>query len=427
MNVLIVGAAVSGRAAMELALSDGSDVVVYDDDPAAVADLPPTVVTVNAATYSGALSGASLVVLSPGLPQTLPIVEDARGRGLRILGEIEFALEHTAAPYCAVTGTNGKTTVTGATADMLIASGRTARAVGNIGAPLSAAIDEDVDVFVIEMSSFQLHTATSFHPSAAAITNIAADHLDAHGSFEAYSAAKAKIFAHQGVTDLLTWDADDEGASAVVQRAGSRLVPVSAAGLPDGGNGVVAGEMIVGDWRFIAPDVGPAFTTDLLLAATLARHMGANDAGVSATLANFRPGVHRREQVAFFGGIAWVNDSKATNPHAALASIRSFDRVVLIAGGRNKGLDLAPLPNEENVVQTIAIGESAPDLVAVGPPGSVVVAASLDEAVSIADTIAVPGDTVLLAPGCASFDMFASYVERGDVFRELVTSMVEES
>lgn len=427
MTVLIVGAAVSGRAAMGLALSDSSDVVVYDDDPAAIADLPPSVVTVNATTYSDALRDASLVVLSPGLPQTLGIVEDARGRGIRILGEVEFALEHIATPYCAVTGTNGKTTVTGATADMLIASGRKARAVGNIGAPLSAAVDEDADVFVIEMSSFQLHTATSFHPSAAAITNIAADHLDTHGSFEAYSAAKAKIFTHQDSTDLLTWDADDEGASAVVQRAGSRLVPVSATGLPDGGNGVVAGEMVIGDWRFIAPDVGPAFTADLLMAATLARHMGASEAGVSATLGNFRPGVHRREQVAFVAGIAWVNDSKATNPHAALASIRSFERVVLIAGGRNKGLDLAPLPNEQNVVQTIAIGESTPDLVAAAPPGSIVTASSLDEAVSIADSIAVPGDTVLLAPGCASFDMFASYVERGDVFRELVTSMVEES
>ncbi|VAW09321.1 UDP-N-acetylmuramoylalanine--D-glutamate ligase, partial [hydrothermal vent metagenome] len=147
---------------------------------------------------------------------------------------------------------------------------------------------------------------------------------------------------------------------------------------------------------------------------------------VSSAIANFRPGAHRRERIAFIDGVTWVNDSKATNPHAALASIRSFGRVVLIAGGRNKGLDLAPLPNEENVVMTIAIGESSSELVASAAPGSIVEADSLDTAISIASTKAVPGDTVLLAPGCASFDMFASYVERGDLFRELVTSMAQE-
>lgn len=426
MTVLIVGAAVSGRAAMELAIGDGRDVVVYDDNPVALRQLPEGVRAVDAATYRSVLPRVSLVVLSPGLPRDLEVVCLARSSGKRVLGETEFALEHTKTPYCAVTGTNGKTTVTGAAADMLVASGQRARAVGNIGVPLSAVTGDPVDTFVIEMSSFQLETTTSFHPRAAAITNIAADHLDAHGSFAAYAAAKAKIFENQTTEDLLTWDADDTGASAVVASASGRQVPVSATRVPEGGNGVRDGEMIVGDWKFQAPDVGPAFTVDLLVAATVARHMGASEAGVSSAIANFRPGAHRRERIAFIDGVTWVNDSKATNPHAALASIRSFGRVVLIAGGRNKGLDLAPLPNEENVVMTIAIGESSSELVASAAPGSIVEADSLDTAISIASTKAVPGDTVLLAPGCASFDMFASYVERGDLFRELVTSMAQE-
>lgn len=425
MTVLIVGAAVSGRAAMDLALDDGAGVVMYDDDPSALTDLPGGVDIVDRATFRSVLDSISLVVSSPGVPPDIEILRSARALGKQIIGETEFALQHTEIPYCAVTGTNGKTTVAGVTAEMLIASGQSARAVGNIGVPLSAAIADPVDVFVIEMSSFQLETALSFHPQAAAITNIADDHLDAHGSYEAYAAAKAKIFRHQTEEDLLTWDADDAGASAAVASATSMCVPVAATRLPESGNGVVDGTMAVGEWRFPAPEVGQAFTVDLLIAATLARHMGASEDGIGLAVAEFRPGVHRREHIATIAGVTWVNDSKATNPHAALASIRAFGPVVLIAGGRNKGLDLAPLPREKNVVRTIAIGEAAPDLVAAARPGSVVTADSLASAVSIANNIAQQGDTVLLAPGCASFDMFASYVERGDVFRELVTSMLE--
>jgi UDP-N-acetylmuramoylalanine--D-glutamate ligase len=425
MTVLVVGAAVSGRAAMDLALDDGTAVVMYDDDPAALSDLPADVGIVDRATFGSVLDAISLVVVSPGVPRNLEILRTARTLGKQIVGETEFALQHTDIPYCAVTGTNGKTTVAGVTAEMLVASGQSARAVGNIGIPLSVAIADPVDTFVIEVSSFQLETAMSFHPQAAAITNIADDHLDAHGSYEAYAAAKARIFRHQTAGDLLTWDADDPGASAAVAPATSTCVPVAATRVPEGGNGVVDGTMIVGDWRIPAPDVGQAFTVDLLIAATLARHMGATEDGAASAVAEFHPGLHRRELVATIEGVAWVNDSKATNPHAALASIRAFGPVVLIAGGRNKGLDLALLPREKNVVHTVAIGEAAPDLVAAAQPGSVVTADSLASAVSIADNIAQRGDTVLLAPGCASFDMFASYVERGDVFRELVTSMLE--
>lgn len=424
MRVLVVGGGVSGEAAARLAIADGDDVVIYDDDPAVATRLQSVAPVVSRDNYDSVLDGLSLAIVSPGVPLTLDVIESVQSRGTPTISEIEFALRHTQRPYCAVTGTNGKTTVAAAATDMLQASGVSALAVGNIGVPLSAAVtDSESAVFVVEMSSFQLNLSDTFHPKAGAITNIAEDHLDVHGSFEAYADAKAKIFANQQANDMLTWDADDPGASAVVGRARAVGVPVSGRQLPWGGNGVDGDELVVADMRFEAPPVGQAYIVDLLIAATLAEFMGANENGIAATIAAFEPGEHRREVVAVIDGVVWVDDSKATNPHAALASIRAYDRVVLIAGGRNKGLVLSRLPNEPNVKRTIAIGESAPELLAAAPTGMAVQANSLSQAVSIASDFARSGDTVLLAPGCASFDMFTSYIERGDVFRDLVTAL----
>ncbi len=424
MRVLVVGGGVSGEAAARLAIADGNDVVIYDDDPAVATRLQGVAPVVSRDNYGSVVDGLALTIVSPGVPLTLEVIESLQSRGTPTISEIEFALRHTQRPYCAVTGTNGKTTVAAAAADMLQASGVSALAVGNIGVPLSAAVtDSESAVFVVEMSSFQLNLSDTFHPKAGAITNIAEDHLDVHGSFEAYADAKAKIFANQQANDMLTWDSDDPGASAVVGRARAVGVPVSGRHLPSGGNGVDGDELVVANMRFEAPPVGEAYIVDLLRAATLAEFMGANENGIAATIATFEPGEHRREVVAVINGVVWVDDSKATNPHAALASIRAYDRVVLIAGGRNKGLVLSRLPNQPNVKRTIAIGESAPELLAAAPTGTAVQANSLSQAVSIASDFARSGDTVLLAPGCASFDMFTSYIERGDVFRDLVTAL----
>jgi UDP-N-acetylmuramoylalanine--D-glutamate ligase len=371
------------------------------------------------------LNGVELVVASPGFSErSLPIVESLES-GLPVWSEIEFAWRHLTKPIAAVTGTNGKTTVTEAASAMLAASGLDAPATGNIGYPLSDFVDEPADALVVEVSSFQLRFIDSFHPAAAAITNVAVDHLDWHGSEASYRDAKSRIFLNQGEGDLLVFDADDPGASSLAAGAPSELFPVSGTHLPPGGGGVSGGNLVIGEVAVAVDDLGsadPIHLVDLAFAAALALRLGAGVDGVSQAAREFNPGRHRRETVLTRDGVRWVNDSKATNPHAAIASIRSHDSVVLIAGGLAKGIDLRPMAAEGNLKAVIGIGADGPTLVeAAGDRGHL--GGTLEGAVEIAAEIAVPGDTVLLAPGCASFDQFGSYAERGDRFVELVEGM----
>lgn len=374
------------------------------------------------------LEGVDLVVASPGFSERSAPIVDALEAGIPIWSEIEFAWRRLESPVVAVTGTNGKTTVTEATSAMLDASGLDAPPTGNIGSPLSDFAMLRHDVVVVEVSSFQLRFIDEFHPTAAAITNVAVDHLDWHGSAQAYREAKSRIFANQTEADLLVYDHDDPGAALLSRRAPSRLFPVSGSGFPQGGGGVVGGSLVVGDMKVEVADLtadDPAHLVNLAMAAALAMHAGASPRAVAAAATGFSPGAHRRSMVLDRGGVVWVDDSKATNPHAAQASIRAHRSVVLIAGGRAKGLDPTPLAEESNVRLLIGIGESGPALVeAAGERGRL--AGSLDVAVEMAAQAALPGDTVLLAPGCASFDQFESYAERGDRFVELVTETAGE-
>ncbi|MCU0281286.1 MAG: UDP-N-acetylmuramoyl-L-alanine--D-glutamate ligase [Acidimicrobiia bacterium] len=303
---------------------------------------------------------------------------------------------------------------------MLQASGRRAAAVGNIGVPLSDAVGGEWDALVVEASSFQLRFTEAFRPRAAVLLNVAPDHLDWHGDFTAYLEAKARIHRNQGPGDLLVYDADDPGARRAVAGARSRLLPVSGLRRPAGGSGPEAGRLWLGE---VPLDLGdraadPIFLVDAAAAGSAALEMGATPDGVAEALRSFRPPHHRREEVGRWGGVAWVDDSKATNPHAAVAAIRAFGSVVLIAGGRNKGLDVASICAEPGLRHVIGIGEAGPEMVAAARSGTL--AGSLEEAVALADALARPGDTVLLAPGCASFDMFRSYAHRGDEFAAAV-------
>jgi UDP-N-acetylmuramoylalanine--D-glutamate ligase len=319
-----------------------------------------------------------------------------------------------------VTGTNGKTSTVRATAAMLEASGAKVCAAGNVGTALSDVAQDAWDVIVVEASSFQLRFTETFHPRGAAVLNISPDHLDWHESFDAYVAAKARITANQGPDDLLVYGADDPVALQMAEASRARAVPISGKRVPPGGAGVAAGALRVFGVEYTPPDLGPDFLADLTAAAVLARHGGASDSGIREGIDDFEPGPHRRRTVGVWDGVAWVNDSKATNPDAAAASAAAFSSVILIAGGRNKGLDLSPLAGIPSVRHVIAMGESADDIVALVGPGVVSRAASLDDAIALADDLASAGDTVLLAPGCASFDMFDSYAERGDAFTGIV-------
>lgn len=419
-RVLVLGAGVSGMAAARLAASKGMAVTIY-------AESPPESPVVKYGMATGSwdpvlLDGVDLVVTSPGFSErSLPIVETLES-GVPVVSEIEFAQRYIEAPLVAVTGTNGKTSVTEAASAMLDASGLDAPATGNIGAPLSDFADHRYDALVVEVSSFQLRFTEKFHPVAAAITNVAVDHLDWHGSPHSYREAKARIYANQTGDDLLVYDIDDEGASKLAGHAPSELFPVSGARLPDGGGGLDGSTLRVGD---VAVDISdltsddPTHLVNLACAAALALRVGATAEGVASGAIAYRPGAHRRTVVAETTGITWVNDSKATNPHAALASIRAHGPVILIAGGLAKGIDLTPLVGEDNVRMIIGIGEAGPALVeTAGERGRL--AGTLEVAVEVAANAANAGDTVLLAPGCASFDQFASYGARGDRFTELV-------
>jgi UDP-N-acetylmuramoylalanine--D-glutamate ligase len=425
MTALVIGAAVSGRAATALLRSHGEKVILYDADVDALEGAEADV-SHGGEWDRSLLDGVDLVIASPGVPEHSPPVRDSISSGLPLWSELELGFRHLEAPVIAVTGTNGKTTVTELAAQMLRASGLDAAAAGNIGDPLCAAVGHPWDVVVVEASSFQLRFVDTFHAGAAVLLNVAPDHLDWHRSFEAYAAAKARILERQTPSDVVVYDADDAGASALVASAAGRLVPVSGRTRPPGGWGR-DGDVLALQGVAVPLDAMPrpdaVMLVDVAAAAQAAIHMGATPSGVFEVATAFRPGPHRRQVIGTWAGVTWVNDSKATNPHAAIASVRDHESVILIAGGRNKGLDIRGLPLEPNVRHVIAIGEAAAELVAVGAPSTV--AGTIEEAVAIADEMSRESDTVLLAPGCASFDMFHSYADRGERFAAAVRSRKE--
>ncbi len=419
-RTLILGAAVSGRAAARLARRLGHDVVLYDRDESAIAGLSLDVVTVGGEWDRRLLAGRNLVVTSPGIPQGAAPIVDTLAAGIELISEMEFGYRHLESPCVAVTGTNGKTTVTAAAAAMLDAGGYDAMAAGNIGVALSDLADAGHQVVVVEASSFQLRFVDTFHPRAAAILNIAPDHLDWHGSLAAYTAAKRRIGENQVAGDIVVFDADDEPAVAAVVGLPARAIPVSGNRRPDGGNGPEGDVLHIGEVTVPRPALDNAFTMDLTAAATLAHHMGASAEAIDTVISSFTTETHRRTVIGRWDGVAWINDSKATNPHAAVAAAAAYRSVILIAGGRNKGLDLTPLAQVPTVRAIIALGEASRELAAATPPEKFHQADSLADAVALADDLATAGDTVLLAPGCASFDMFRDYRERGRVFTALV-------
>lgn len=430
MRLLVLGGGVSGTAAARLARRQGHVVTVYDE----ARILPGPLLEVGVGVVSGGwepglLDGVDLVVASPGFPErSLPVVETLEA-GVPIWSEVEYAWRQIEdRSIVAVTGTNGKTTVTSLVAAMLTRSGIDTVAAGNIGTALSDVVQDDWDVAVVETSSFQLRFIDRFHPPAAALLNIAADHLDWHGSAEAYAAAKARIFERQGPGDLLVFDVDDPGAAAAVRRAAATLHPVSSTRRPEGGSGVEAGELVLPAVKVPVDELGsddPAHLVDMAAAAVLALDRGADPDAVLETLREFRPPAHRRAVVGSVAGVTYVDDSKATNLHAARAAASAYPSVVLIAGGLAKGLDLRDLAHAPNLVALIGIGTAGPQLAAeAGKRGHT--AATMEEAVALAATLAAPGDTVLLAPGGASFDQFESYSERGDRFVSAVRRLENE-
>jgi UDP-N-acetylmuramoylalanine--D-glutamate ligase len=458
---LVIGLGVTGEAVARRLAADGA-VTVVDDQPgsarfaeraAGLAALGVTVVGAPAPEQLAELvAGADLIVPSPGVPEAHPVYGLAGRAGVPLRSEIELAgvaAARRGVPLVAVTGTNGKTTVTTLVAEMLGAGGRRAVAAGNIGRPLLDAVHDDVDVVVAEVSSFQLRFTETFRPRVAVLLNVAEDHLDWHPSFKDYVAAKARIFASQADDDLLVFNADDEAVADVARSAPARSVAftVQAGDGPRPGRGSAPpgppGSARFPVWRLEGGLLRPPDGTALVPASALARHsphdianalaaaaaaadLGVADEALRRVLGSFSGLPHRVTPVGQSGGVTFVDDSKATNPHAALAALAGFESVVLLAGGRNKGLDLGVLRREARRIRAVvAMGEAA-DEVAGCFAGLRPVrrAGSMAEAVRLGAELAEPGDTVLLSPACASFDWYSGYAARGDDFAHEVHALL---
>ncbi|HVM02184.1 MAG TPA: UDP-N-acetylmuramoyl-L-alanine--D-glutamate ligase, partial [Acidimicrobiales bacterium] len=328
--------------------------------------------------------------------------------------------------FVAVTGTNGKTTVTTLVAAILAADGVRAVAAGNIGLPLVAAVGGDAEVVVAELSSFQLRHTAEFRPHVAVWLNLAADHLDWHATLEDYAAAKARVWANQGGDDTAVVNADDEAVMRAAAAAPGRVVSFGL----DRGDWSAAGGVLRGPAGAVAavadlPRALPHDVANALAAMAAASAAGAGPAACRAAVTAFRGLPHRVQLVGEAGGVRYYDDSKATTPAAVQAALRGFQSVVLIAGGRNKGVDLGGLAAEAARVRAVvAIGESAPEVQgAFAGAVPVTVAASMADAVAAAAAAARPGDAVLLSPGCASFDWYRDYAERGDDFAACVRAL----
>jgi UDP-N-acetylmuramoylalanine--D-glutamate ligase len=438
-RAVVLGAGVAGRAAADSLAAEGATVLVTDVRPTVELDDVDRLRAIGVQVRGGGheprdLDGAEVVVASPGIPPSAAVFAWARDRGVEPWGELELGARLARVPYLAVTGTNGKTTTTAMLAACLRAGGVDAVACGNIGHPFTAAVRERHDALVVEVSSQQLALQDTFHPRVSVLLNLAPDHLDHHGSFGAYREAKAAIFRNQIDGDVHVGNRDDADAAGLSRRAACEHRWFGTGEPPEGEVGVVGDTLVLRTSGRDDPIAGvdrarPGQLEDAAAAATAAIAYGIDRAAVGAGLHAFEPASHRGELVAEVGGVRFLDDSKATNVHAAIAAIRGVGDAVLIAGGRSKGQDLSPLgAMADHLRAVIAIGEAA-DEIARAFDGRVAVqrASSIEEAVASAfDASARPG-VVLLAPACASWDQFASYEERGDRFAAAARSLGEEA
>jgi UDP-N-acetylmuramoylalanine--D-glutamate ligase len=442
-RVTVVGAARSGIAAAELLVRRGARVTltdvrdaIDDEDRLRSAGVELELGGHQAAT----LAEADLVVMSPGVPAGQPAIEAARRAGVEVIGELELASRWLRGKIVAITGTKGKSTTTTLTGRMLEAAGRRVLVGGNIGLALSAQVDDSTEdtIHVVEVSSFQLEATDTFRPWIAVLLNFSPDHLDRHASVAEYAAAKARIFAMQTPDDWAVLNADDEASLRIAGRTRARQMLFSmGAAIADGvaleGDTIVrrsaAGRQPLVPLASIRL-IGRHLVADVLAAAAVASLVGVPPEAMTRAVEGFTGLEHALEPVGEVSGVRFVNDSKATNIEAARRAVESFDHgVVVILGGRFKGGDFGDLlePLRARRGSVVAIGEARPLIAAaLGEHLAVHESTSMSAAVRTAFASAEPGQTVVLAPACASFDMFRDYAERGRVFKQEVSRLQEE-
>lgn len=444
-RALVVGLGRSGIAVVKLLYKLGAEVRATDSAALDTLDsqflnwVNQHGVTVECGAHNDRLlDNIDLLVVSPGVPLDLPLLVTARKRGVAVIGEMALAAGLVSTPIIAITGTNGKSTVTELVGEMFKAAGRSVFVGGNLGQPLSEYLLEPfaAEVLVLEVSSFQLDTAPDFRPAVAVLLNISPDHLDRYDDYAHYAASKFAIFAGQTQLDAAVINIDDPEISA--RLTNQNFVSQSFffgcnCGATDNGARINGQEVVVKT----APDVEAEYYSlvdsvlgyepnihNVAAAIIAASLLDCPPGGIRQAIAEFKPLGHRLEKVAEIDGVLYLDDSKATNIGAVGAALAGMDRpTVLIGGGRDKGGDYKLLGKivQEKVKGMILIGEAKEKMAAVfGDLTEVVLADDMGEAVSLAATMAVSGDVVLLSPACASFDMFSSYGQRGQVFKDAV-------
>ncbi|MDA8441094.1 MAG: UDP-N-acetylmuramoyl-L-alanine--D-glutamate ligase [Peptococcaceae bacterium] len=443
-KVLVIGLARSGIAAAKVLATQGAQVWATDSksaDRLELSELSGPNVTVMAGSYPNVAElKPDFLILSPGVPHNIPPIQAALTLGIPLWSEIELAYHLTETPIIAITGTNGKTTTTALLGQIFVDAGRVVTVGGNIGRALTQEITDmaAADVIVAEVSSFQLECVEAFRPKVAVVTNITPDHLDRHGDRANYIAAKANILAKQTSADWAILNYDDalvRGLSGGGQKIYFSQREVLAEGI-----------CLQADWLVIRQsgcELPVIRRQDILMrgnhnlenamAATAAAWvMGVQPAQIAATLRSFRGVEHRQELVAQINGVSYVNDSKGTNPDAAIKALEAFaEPIVLIAGGKNKGCDFAEFMAvvKNKVKELVLVGMAADEMADAAYRQGVLRIHRADDyacAVDTAAALAVPGDVVLLSPACTSWDMFNSYEERGDLFKELVRKRLQD-
>jgi UDP-N-acetylmuramoylalanine--D-glutamate ligase len=435
-RVAVFGLALAGEAAARALTARGLEVVLSDD---VIVDshrrlaselgcaIVPVVTDAEVVTF---LDGVDVLIPAPGVAPHHRVIVEALVRNVSVRTEIDIAYEWEQQriggprPILGVTGTDGKTTTTMITAALLRGGGRSVGEVGNTDLPFMAAIEQPFDAFVVECSSFRLQFTDVFRCDASVWLNLAPDHLDWHGSMDKYAGAKRRLWAYSQPSDVVIAPTNNEMILETARATTSRCVTF---GLDNADYMVSSGSLISphGEicsveqlWRSLPHDI-----TNSLAAAALVIESGLSSVGdLAEPLHNFESAQHRIELVGKFDGSVWYDDSKATSPHAALTAIRSFERIVLIAGGRNKDLDLSQMATEpQRIAGVVAIGDDA-DSIRRAFEGVCEVreATSMNEAVTFAHGLARNGETVLLSPGCTSYDWYNNYNERGDDFQDTV-------
>ena len=427
LNIAVLGAGRSGRAAARLAMKHGGRVCVFDTSPAITGwpeDIP---LHAGATQEDGHAFRADLVVISPGIETDCPFVKSFGREGVETIGEMELASRFYRGKIIAITGTNGKTTTTSLVEKILLRAGKKAVACGNYGVPMAEVLLRDAvpDVLALEVSSFQLETIRDFHPDVAVWLNFAPDHMDRYTAVEDYYKAKLHIFDNQTENDL------------AVVRFGEHLPALKAlvrtfsSESPEADLYYREPLVMEGDSPLLnlaGTSLSQRHNAENVMAAVLAcRHLGIPAETAAEVLEEFTPPSHRCEAVRSLDGVLWLNDSKATNLHALEAALKSQNApVVLIAGGKDKGLDYLPLRPmlKEKVRACVVFGQIADQLYdSFSPAAPTEKAADVADCVEKARLLARPGDTVLFSPGTSSFDMFTGYAQRGQAFRDAVNSL----